>query len=166
MIKIKIPWGRLIDRFFEVGVLAKAFFGIFEILGGVTFLASGPKTISQFLIWLAQQEITEDSQDFIANGLIKIATNISPSAHVFATFYLLFHGVVNIFLAVALLKNKLWAYPAALGLFGIFIIYQVYRFFQTFSLLVLVLIIFDFAVVLFVWLEYDKKIKSKLKLKN
>jgi uncharacterized membrane protein len=54
----------------------------------------------------------------------------------------------------ALLKNKLWAYPLAMIIFGAFIIYQLYRFTLTHSIGLIALSIFDVAVVWLIRLEY------------
>jgi len=148
---------KIIDRTFEISVLLKAFFGFFEILGGILFAISDRFITNNFIIRIAQQEITEDSNDLIANFLIKSADSLANGSQVFAVVYLIFHGVVNIFLAVSLLKNKLWAYPWAMALFSGFIIYQIYRYFHTYSLELLFLMIFDAFIVFIIWLEYKRK---------
>jgi len=62
--------------------------------------------------------------------------------------------VVKIFLVAGLLRNRRWAYPAALAVFGTFILYQVYRFSYTHSLGLVALTIFDLAVMWLIWREY------------
>lgn len=157
--------GKLLDRAFEIGVLIKAFFGIFEILGGIFFAFSGEKIINNFIIFITQQEIINDPNDIIANYLIRLSENFSLGTQIFAVFYLLFHGIVNIFLGVVLLKDKIWAYPLAIQLFCVFLIYQIYRYLHTFSFVMLFLIIFDIFIILIIWLEYKrhrKRIAKKL----
>ena len=153
---------KLLDKLFEIGILVKAIFGFFEIFGGILFSVSDRFITSNFIIFMAQQEIAEDPNDLIANFIIKSANNLANGSQVFAVVYLILHGAANVFLAAALLKNKLWAYPWAVGIFGAFIIYQSYRFLHTFSLTLLFLTIFDIFVVLVIWLEYlrhKKKVK-------
>jgi uncharacterized membrane protein len=41
-----------------------------------------------------------------------VAQGFSVGTQNFDVFYLLSHGIVKLFLVAALLKNKLWAYPA------------------------------------------------------
>lgn len=148
---------RLIDRTFEISVLLKAFFGFFEILGGIFFAISDRLILNNFLISMAQKEISEDPNDIIANFVIKSANNLANGTQVFAVVYLIFHGVVNIFLAAALLKNKIWAYPWAMFLFSMFVIYQVYRYFHTYSFELLFLMLFDVFIIFIIWLEYKRK---------
>ncbi len=152
---------KLIDKIFDILVLLKSFFGFFEILAGIVFAVSGRLVVNNLIIALTQQEITEDPKDFFANYLIKVSNNFSSSMHIFAVVYLIFHGVVNIFLAVFLLKGKLWAYPAAIGLFLMFLIYQIYRYFYSYSGLLLFLIIFDVLFISMILLEYKKHIKKQ-----
>ncbi len=155
--------GKLLDKAFEIGVLINAFFGFFEILGGIFLVISGGKIINNFVIFITQQEIIDDPNDIIANYLIRLSNDFSLGTQIFAISYLLFHGIVNIFLAIVLLKDKLWAYPLAISLLTAFIVYQIYRYFHSFSFVLLFLIIFDSFVVLIIWLEYKRHRKRVAK---
>jgi uncharacterized membrane protein len=156
MIEIKLTRkeGKLFDRIFEIGVLIKALFGFLEALGGILIAVSGHKVIDNLVVFITRQEILEDPNDFFANYLMKLSNDFSLGTQIFASFYLIFHGAVNIFLVVFLLRGKLWAYPWAIILFSVFLIYQIYKYINSFSLLLLFLIIFDIVVVLFISLEY------------
>jgi uncharacterized membrane protein len=148
---------KLIDKAFELGILIKSIFGFFEILAGIILAISGKLVIDNLIIVLTKQEILEDPSDFIADYLIKASNSLAVGSHFFAVIYLIFHGVVNIFLAISLLKNKIWAYPWAIVGFSVFIIYQIFRYIHTFSPLLLILIVFDLFVVTVIWLEYKRK---------
>lgn len=162
---MKISLRKLIDRIFDVGVLMKAFFGFFEAAAALLLITSGKLLLNNFIIDLAQQEVAGDPNDLIANFLINSANSIYYDARAFAVAYLAIHGVINIFLAISLLKNKMWAYPWAMGLFGAFIVYQIYRFFLDFSLALFFLSIFDVLLVLIIYLEWNrKKINIKLEI--
>ena len=150
---------KFIDKSFELGLFAKFLIGVFEFLAGIVFLVSGQLILNNFIAILAQQEVADDPDNFIVNYLTQVANNFSVGTHIFAVAYLIFHGFINIFLAVFLLKNKIWAYPWAIGGFGLFIIYQIYRYFHTYSLLLLLLTIFDIFIVVIISLEYRNKIK-------
>jgi len=151
---------KIIDKIFKWGIFTKSVFGFFEILGGILFFISDKFITNNFIIYLAQQEIAEDSDDLIANFIMKSANSLANGSQFFAVFYLLFHGAVNIFLAISLFKNKLWAYPSSIGLFGVFVIYQIYRYFHTFSLVLLFLALFDTFIILVIWLEYKRNEKN------
>jgi uncharacterized membrane protein len=53
-----------------------------------------------------------------------------------------------------LLKQKLWAYPSAVIVFGAFIVYQLYRFTLTHSIGLIALSLFDLVVIWLIHLEY------------
>jgi uncharacterized membrane protein len=152
---------KIIDEGFEIGVLVKLFIGFFEVLTGTILAISGRLIINNLIIAITQQEISEDPKDFIANSLIKLSNNLSSGIHIFAIVYLIFHGVVNMFMGFFLLRGKIWAYPTSIGLFSIFLIYQIYRCFYDHSLLLMSLTVFDIIVVSFIFLEYKKILRNK-----
>ncbi len=68
-------------------------------------------------------------------------------------------GGLKIFLAVAVLRKKPWAYVPALVFLAVFIVYQLYRFVYSGSMILLWLALFDVAVALLVWREYVRSNK-------
>ncbi|MCX6718496.1 MAG: DUF2127 domain-containing protein [Candidatus Staskawiczbacteria bacterium] len=150
---------KLIDKTFEIGILIKSFFGVFEVLAGIVFAISGRLAMNNFIIALTQQEISDDPNDFFANYIINFFTGV----HAFAIVYLIFHGLVNIFLAIALFKNKIWFYPWASAGFSAFMVYQVFRYFHTHSVLLLFLTLFDLFIISIILLEYKSKKRKNTK---
>ena len=71
-----------------------------------------------------------------------------------AAAYLLAHGVVKIGRVASLLRDRHWAYPAAITVFAAFIVYQLYRFTLTHGLGLIALSLFDLVVIGLIWLEY------------
>jgi uncharacterized membrane protein len=157
----KLKFSKIIDKIFEVGILIKSFFGIFEILAGIVFAITGKLIINNIIIEFAEQEITNDPNDFFANLLINSVKDFTAGTYLFTVIYLIFHGVINLGLAIVLFKNKIWAYPLAMGGFSVFIVYQIYRYFHTFSPMLLALTAFDIFVVIIILLEYRKRLKKQ-----
>ena len=153
---MKIFSKKTIDKIFEIGVLIKALFGFVEILTGLAIALAGKLIVDNLLIALTQQEILEDPHDRVASALIKIGNSFS----LFAIVYLIFHGVMNIFLVMALLKKKFWAYYLAIAAISFFIVYQIYRYFHIYSIILLCLTVFDIFFVAIIFLEY-RKLKKK-----
>ena len=149
-----------IRRLFKVSVLLKAANAIAEIVGGTSLLFTGEitKVVSQMI----QREFLEDPRDLVANVVQHYLPYFSEHSQLFAAYYLLSHGIIKIFLAVGLLRNKLWAYPAAIVFFVLFILYQVYRYTYAPSSLLIFLTIFDLIVVALTWHEY--KIVRRLRM--
>ena len=53
-----------------------------------------------------------------------------------------------------LLREKLWAYPASIAVFGAFIAYQLYRYSYTHEVALIALTVFDLFVIALAWHEY------------
>lgn len=159
---MKIFNQKLIDKLFEIGIMVKMLFGFFELLAGVLFSFSKEIINDNFIINMAQQEIAQDisDKDIIADFLVKTANSVYQDSAVFAIAYLLFHGAVNIFLAVSLANEKAKTYPAIIGFLLIFISYQTYKYFHSFSPSLLFLTGFDIIFVWIIWLEYKKRLKK------
>ena len=136
---------------FVVSVLLKAFNGFIEIVLGLAFLFTS--ALTGVLQTLVEGELIEDPNDVVANAIQHYLPFFIHS-HYFVAAYLLSHGVLKIFLVVGLLRNKLWAYPAAIAVFAIFIVYQLYRYTFTHSAFLILLTAFDLIVIWLTWHEY------------
>ena len=143
-----------VHRLFAAGVLIKGVDGVLETIGGILFMFVSPKALNSLVIFFTAHELSEDPNDWFATSLRHAVNNLSSDTKLFVSAYLVAHGLVKVFLAVGLLREKLWAYPAALWFLGIFIFYQVYRFSHTHALGLLALTVFDIFVASLVWLEY------------
>jgi uncharacterized membrane protein len=142
------------ERLFRVSVLLKGLHAGMEVVAGAALFAISPDVILRVVALLTQDELTEDPHDRIANYLLNAAKHLSIGSEHFAAIYLLGHGVVKIGLVIALLKDKRWAYPLAIIVFGAFILYQLYRFTFTHGLGLIALSLFDIVVIWLIWLEY------------
>ena len=96
---------------------------------------------------LTQHELAEDPKDLLSNLIFQTAHDLSLSAKLFGAIYLLSHGIAKVILAVSLLHNKLWVYPATIIFLAIFIFYQIYRFSHTHSPWLALFTLFDVVVV-------------------
>jgi uncharacterized membrane protein len=111
--------------------------------------------MNRFVLAVLHQELSEDPQDFVATYLVRASQYFAGSGKYFASLYLLSHGAVM--LVVALLRNKLWAYPLMIVTLAVFVCYQVYRFALSHSVLMILLTLFDVVVIFLTWLEYGKQ---------
>jgi uncharacterized membrane protein len=143
-----------VHKAFEVGIFLKGLDGLLEVIGGALVFVIKPSTINNIVMALLQHELSEDPSDLIANYLIYAAHHFSVETQVFASLYLLSHGIIKIFLVVSLWQGKLWSYPTAIVFFILFILYQGYRYSYTHSSWLIFLTIVDLFVVLLTWIEY------------
>ena len=142
---------------FMISIMLKFVFAALETVLGVMLLFT-PKVI-EFVVALVQIEILEDPNDFFGTHVRQLL-NPSHEAQVFGGLYLLSHGVVKLFLAAGLLRDKIWAYPAALAVFTLFILYQMVRWLSTHSVWLLVLTVVDLLVMWLIWHEYKRRQKK------
>jgi uncharacterized membrane protein len=63
---------------------------------------------------------------------------------------------VKLGVVAGVLRGRRWAYPLAISVLGAFMAYQVYRLSYHFSLGLLLLTIFDAAIVGLTWREYTQ----------
>lgn len=144
-------------RFFEAGVALKGFNGIFETILGSFLLFASKSSVDQVFLKLTRAELLEKPNDRLFTFLSQFIQNLSPNTQVFAAIYILAHGILNIFLAVQLYREKIWAYPVTLCFMIMFIIYQIHRITIGHSLGLTVITIFDAFFVTILWHEYRRK---------
>ncbi|WP_417564237.1 DUF2127 domain-containing protein [Microbacterium sp.] len=144
----------LLDRIFWVALIVKGLDGVLELIGGVLFLVLTPAQISLIVQVLTQHELSEDPDDLIANALVRFAASLDVSATLFGAIYLLLHGAVKVVLVVAVLRDRLWAYPWLIGFLVVFIGYQVYDMIVHFTWGMLALTVFDAFIVVLTVREY------------
>jgi uncharacterized membrane protein len=129
-----------VHQVFVVSVLAKGAHALVEIVAGLAL----------YLF----------SADALARGLDELDKGGWLSRHFplteqhFYAFYLLSHGLVKSVLVFGLLREKLWAYPASIAVFGAFIAYQLYRYSYTQEIALIGLSIFDLFVIALAVHEY------------
>jgi uncharacterized membrane protein len=146
-----------LDRLFEIGIILKGFDGIVELVGGLLLLFVTPGDIQHLVAVLTQGELSEDPHDVVARYLLHTANGLTGNAVIFGAAYLLVHGAVKVVLVIALLLNKLWAYPSMIIVLLIFIGYQLYRIVLNPSAGLIALTIFDALIVALTWREYRRQ---------
>ena len=146
-----------LDRVFEIGIIVKGLNGLAELLGGLLLLFATPRSIHRLAVVLTQGELSEDPHDLVARYLLHTANGLTGNAVVFGAVYLLLHGAVKVVLVIALLLNKLWAYPCMIVVLLIFIGYQLYRIALHPGVGLIALTVFDALIVALTWREYHRQ---------
>lgn len=156
---LKLHWRTI----FKFGIYIKGINGLWETIGGCLLLFTSKITITNVFYSFTGEELLEDPSDFIVNFLGQAVQNISLNTKIFIAFYILIHGITNIFLVIQLYRNKLWSYLLAIIIMGMFMLYQVYRISLYHSVPLIIITIFDFFFILLTWHEYNHR-KPKLSL--
>ena len=152
--KSSSPGSSWLDQAFKIGIIAKGSNGVAEIVGGLLLLFVTADQIHSLVRGLTQGELSEDPDDVVAIYILRTADGISGPGVLFGSVYLLVHGIVKVVLVVALLLNRLWAYPWLIGVLIIFIAYQLYRIALTASAGLIALTVFDAVVLALTWREW------------
>src|SRR5216684_6720375 len=149
--------GSLLDRSFRASISLKGLHALLETIGAIALLKIDPQTMNRFVLAVLHQELSEDPQDFVATHLVRASQHFAGSGKYFASLYLLSHGAVKFVLVIALLRNKLWAFPLMIVTLAVFVCYQIDRCAPSHSVLMILLTLFDVAVIFLTWLEYGKQ---------
>jgi uncharacterized membrane protein len=143
----------LLHRSFRTGITLKGLDGLLESVAGI-LLVVHPDIIRRIGIKMWISETLHDPTPLaphLAHASEKLA-NASPH---FAAMYLLAHGIAKVLLVAALWMNKIWAYPAAIVGFSGFVVWEIFRFTHTHSIALILLALFDLAVIALIWMEYS-----------
>ena len=140
----------LFHDLFKIGIWIKGIDGVLEILGGALFLVVSPAALNRYVRFLTQHGL----HDWLGEELSHWAANLQHGSKLIGGAYLLGNGVVKVFLAVGILRGKLWCYPTAIVVIGILVCLQTARLFLHFSIPMLAGTLIDIAIVLLIAREY------------
>ena len=146
---------KYVYRLFRLSIFLKGLLSLIEIFAGSVVLFIAPAAIGSALIGIIQYELTEEPASFFALHALPLAQQFSLTPQIFLALYLLSRGFIKIALVIALLRNKVWAYPAALAVLGLFMVYQTYQIIIVHSIFLILLTLFDVVVMWLIWHEYQ-----------
>lgn len=145
---------KTLHRLFLISVWIKGVAGVLETFAGVVVFFVTRGGLEELVIFITAPELAEDPDDWIANYLGRAIQHYSGEAQVFASAYLVIHGLIKVFLVAGLLWGRMWAYPFSLWFLAAFIVYQGYRYNHTHSIWLVLLTIIDLVVGYLIWREY------------
>lgn len=144
----------LIRRVFRYSLVLKAAHSVLELIAGVMLHATSSDAILRVTRALTRHELLEHPNDIVARTLLRAAESLAIEQKATATVYLLSHGIVEFFLVVMILRNRIWAYPLYMAALGLLIVYQCYQLTLGFSLWLALLTLWDVVVVYLTWHEF------------
>jgi len=145
-----------LDKLYEIGILIKGFDGAIELLGGLFLLIMPGSIIMHITHALVDTELNRNPSDLLATKVLHYGTQLAQGRNAFAIAFLLTHGIVKVGLVIALLRQKLWAYPVALVVLSIFLLYQIYLVFTQSTVAMILLSILDAIIIFLVWREWKQ----------
>jgi len=145
----------LLDKTYEIGIIIKGIDGVLELVGGLLVLTLSAHTINHITNWLTTDALQENPHNFIAVHVEHAGRHLASGQTTFAALFLLTHGALKVGLVTALLLNKLWAYPWALGVLGLFLIYQVFLLVTSPGIGMAFLTVLDIFILWLIWREWQ-----------
>lgn len=143
-----------IRRVFRVSLWLKGLHSLTEVLSGLALVFLSHELIVKLATVLTRAELMEDQRDLVANALRQAAEGFTADAQSFAAWYLFSHGLIKLLLVVAVLTNRVWAYPAFIAAMIGFIVYQVYRMTFGVTFVLAAITVLDLIVLVLAWHEY------------
>lgn len=150
----------IINIGFYGGLVVKSIDALIEFIGGLLLLILSHNLINLMIQFIALPELIEDPNDVVMNYFITLGQNFSINSQHSLGIYMLLHGTTKLSVIWLLLKRKLWAYPPAAVVFGLFIAYEIYSYMHSPSILLMLFIIIDAAMIVMIILEY-KRLKTE-----
>lgn len=142
------------DFLFHIGMWWRIFYGCLRLILGLTLLRLIGTPLSDIFYQVMSHELIEDRTDFLIQTVTPLLEHWSFTVTYFLAAYLIFWGIVDIFLSTHLLRHNLWAFPVSLYFIGVFVLYGVYRFSHTHSLMLLFIICVDIILMWLIRREY------------
>jgi uncharacterized membrane protein len=146
---------------FRLSLLIKGFDGIIEmILGCVMLIVNKAVLITDFLNFFNNQ-LSDNPHDIVGNLIVNTAAAFSVGSAYLLGIYFLAHGFIKFSLVIALFKNKHWAYPVSILVFGGFVIYEFFQYLQNHSAWILAFAIIDLIIVFYSVFEWRRYIHRR-----
>ena len=149
---------KLHTELFAFAMWWRIIYGTLRTLLGLGLLNLVGTPLTTLLERVMRHELMDDPGDTLFNTIHHLLQLHPFTITYFLSAYMIFWGVTDVFLSVALLKQKLWAFPTSLALIAVFMIYEIYRFTDTHSLILLGIIGVDIFIFFAIRHEY-KQIK-------
>ncbi|MCX7889263.1 MAG: DUF2127 domain-containing protein [Rhodobacteraceae bacterium] len=152
--------GRWLHWLFGASLVIKGLLASAEALAGLGLLLTPNDTILRFVAWLTRHEIAQDPTDPMATWMRHAAEAFPGSTQHFYALYLMGHGILKLGMVVLLARRVRWAYPAAMAVLAGFVVYQVHHALGAPSPVLVVLSLFDSAMILLVWREWRELVRA------
>lgn len=143
-----------IRRVFQASLWLKGLHSLTEVVGGLALAFLSHDVIVRIASAMTRAELMEDPRDLVANTLRHATEGFTTDAQSFAAWYLFSHGLIKLVLVVAVLTNRIWAYPTFIVTMIGFILYQVYRMTFDVSFVLVAITVLDLIVLFLAWHEY------------
>ncbi len=157
---------KTIYELFRFSIIIKALGSIVEIVAGTLIALIPARFVLNTALLFTQG--TPDNDDFIAQGIIHAVHSFVVGNNLLIGAYWFTRGFVQLLLAIALLKNKIWAYPLLILVLTILVVTQTYDIYLSHSIATGFITAVDLITIYLVWHEYRivERVRQLARKKN
>ena len=145
---------------FRWGVFVKLAVSFGEIVVGVALTFVSYATIKQAIFFFVGNEMAETPRDFFWEYAARGFHDVTASPASFWVFLFISHGIVKLFLAWGLWKEKIWSFPLSAVVFAGFVVYQLYQLTYLNSFFLWFITVFDIVLIVLILHEYRRRKKQ------
>lgn len=142
---------------FDLALVIKAIDGAIEVCAGVFVLFIKPKLVLWFVTFVTGGELAQDPGDIVATFLRNAGTTFAVHTHYLLSAYLVLHGAIKVLLVIGIFAGKRSAYPLFMGALVVFGCYEAYRGLLRHETLLIVMAVFDTALLALTAYEYRRR---------
>ncbi len=158
--------GKTYDELFRFGMFWRIGYGTIRLVVGLILLRHIGTPLSDVFARAFRSEFFEEPREHFINTVGPFVHHFSFEITYFLAIYLIFWGLVDVFLSVQLLRLKLWAFPVTMWLIALFIVYEIYRYTHTHSVILLGIIIIDVGLIWLINGEYGRVKRHLVKVEE
>lgn len=144
------------DEIFRLGMVWRIGYGTLRLIVGFFLLRHIGTPVSDIFTRAFRSEFFEEPREHFIHAVGPFTHHFSFEVTYFLAIYMIFWGIIDVFLSIQLLRLKLWAFPLTMWLIALFIVYETYRYTHTHSLILLAIIIIDLGLIWLINGEYRR----------
>jgi uncharacterized membrane protein len=152
---------RVLQILFNISIVLKGVDGLIELIGGVLFAILEKEVILKLIIDFLSYDLFKIPNKTVLELATTVSHDLDTSIRNFIIAVLIGNGFIKIAFAIGLLLRKMFIFPISIIFLIGLLIYQIIQTFYTPSLYLIFFNLFDFAVIVVIWLQYIHLKKSK-----
>lgn len=136
-------------------MVLKGIDGLVELALAVLLFVFGPHGITEAAIWITTRFSSDTTRLWLSEHLVRHA-HLAAGSVIFAASYLVVQGVVKLWLAEALLRERRKVFPIALGVMGLLIVAVIVREAEKPAIGLHILLLLNVVITFLIWREYTQ----------
>ncbi len=145
---------KTIYELFRISIWINILSCLGEMLAGLATAFIPSTLVLSAAVYFSQTYGGDVTHDFLAQIFIHAAHLFVVSNDLLIGLYIFVRGLVQLIPSLALLRNKLWAYPVMICILLVLVVAQIYAIYLSHSVATGIVTIIDIITIYLVWHEY------------